>query len=533
MKKALIIGAGPAGLTAAYELLTRTDIIPVIIEADKQVGGISKTIDYKGNKIDIGGHRFFSKSPKVIDWWLGFLPLDPRHKGETLNLRYQNNEHTQKLKQQQEPDAAVAKLEQVTNQDKVMLVRKRKSRIFYNRKFFNYPLKLNAGTLSQLGLIKTCKTAFSYLYSKVLPQKPELTLEQFFINRFGKELYNTFFKDYTEKVWGVPCNSIPASWGQQRIKNLNIGKMVAQAIKSVFISNNSIDQKGTSTSLIEQFLYPKYGPGQMWETVADAIIRLGGEIYLNSNVTGITGDKAETIISAEITDLHTGEKTIHKADYFFSTMPIKELFEITNDLPVPAQVKNTALSLEYRDFLIVGVLSGKLRVKEKSGSDITDNWIYIQDKNVKAGRLQFFHNWSPFMISNPGDMWIGVEYFCNETDEFWNLPDHELSKFAIKEIESIGILAASDVSDTTVIRVKKAYPSYYGSYSNFNIIRDYLNKLENFFPIGRNGMHRYNNSDHSMLTAIAAVDNIVSGEKDKSNIWEINTGDEYHEESGK
>jgi protoporphyrinogen oxidase len=531
MKKALIIGAGPAGLTAAYELLTRTDIIPVIIEADKQVGGISKTIDYKGNKIDIGGHRFFSKSAKVIDWWLGFLPLDPGHKGETLNIRYHNNEHTHKL-QHQEVNSAAVEHGHTANLDKVMLVRKRKSRIFYNRKFFNYPLKLNLGTLSKLGLIKTCKTAFSYLYSKVLPQKPEVTLEQFFINRFGKELYNTFFKDYTEKVWGVPCNRIPASWGQQRIKNLNIGKMVAQAIKSFFISNNSIDQKGTSTSLIEQFLYPKYGPGQMWETVADAVTRLGGEIYLNSKATGITGNNADMIKSVEITYLNTGEKTIHEADYFFSTMPVRELFEITNDLPVPAQVKNTALSLEYRDFLIVGVLSGKLKIKEKSGIEITDNWIYIQDKEVKAGRLQFFHNWSPFMIANPGDMWIGVEYFCNETDEFWKLPDHEISKFAIKEIESLGILAANDVSDTTVIRVKKAYPSYYGSYSDFNIVQNYLNKIENLYPIGRNGMHRYNNSDHSMLTAIAAVDNIVAGAKNKSNIWEINTGDEYHEEPG-
>jgi protoporphyrinogen oxidase len=533
MKKALIIGAGPAGLTAAYELLTRTDIIPVIIESDKQVGGISKTIDYKGNKIDIGGHRFFSKSPKVIDWWLNFLPLDPNHVGETLNIRYQNKEHVHQLQQQEAASIETATPPEALTNDRIMLVRKRKSRIYYHRKFFNYPLKLTVGTLSKLGLKKTFKTAFSYLRSKLFPQKPELTLEQFFINRFGRELYNTFFKDYTEKVWGVPCNRIPASWGQQRIKNLNIGKMLAQAMKSVFISNNSIDQKGTSTSLIEQFLYPKYGPGQMWETVADTIKKLGGELYLNSCITQITGDNDNTVISAESTDLQTGKKTIHEADYFFSTMPVKELFGIFINLPVPVEVKNTATSLQYRDFLIVGVLASKLRVKDNSGEAITDNWIYIQDKNIRAGRLQFFHNWSPFMIANTGDIWIGVEYFCDETDDFWKLADDELSHFAIKEIESIGILSFADVTDTTVIRVRKAYPSYYGSYSQFSIVQDYLNTLVNFYPVGRNGMHRYNNSDHSMLTAIAAVDNIISGQKNKSNIWEINTGDEYHEEDSK
>ncbi|RYY12603.1 MAG: hypothetical protein EOO04_33350, partial [Chitinophagaceae bacterium] len=357
--------------------------------------------------------------------------------------------------------------------------------------------------------------------------------QQAWINRFGNELYSTFFKDYTEKVWGVPCHKIPASWGQQRVKDLNISRMVLQAFKSVFNSNRTIDQKGTSTSLIEQFLYPKFGPGQMWETVADKIKELGGEIYLNTAVTGINGDHDKTIVSAAITDLKSGETTVHEADYFFSTMPVKEFFEVTNNLVVPQDVLHTALTLEYRDFLIVGVLAEKLIVKDKNGDEITDNWIYIQDKNIKAGRLQFFHNWSPFMISEPGDKWIGVEYFCNETDEFWKLPDAELADFAIKEIESIGIISAHDVTDTTVIRVKKAYPSYYGSYNNFSIVQEYLNTIENFFPIGRNGMHRYNNSDHSMLTAMAAVENIITGQKDKTNIWEINTGDEYHEDAAK
>jgi len=519
LKTAVIIGAGPAGLTAAYELLTKTAIKPIIIEADKQVGGLSKTIDYKGNKIDIGGHRFFSKSDKVINWWLQFLPLESGFDESTLLLQYQN-----KKTEFKSPGKRVA------DPDKVMLVRKRKSRIYYQKKFFDYPLQLNLHTISNLGFFKMSRIGFSYLTAKIFPQKKEENLEQFFINRFGKELYETFFKDYTEKVWGVPCKMLPASWGYQRVKDLNISKVIGHAFRSIFKNNKTIGQKNTSTSLIEQFLYPKYGPGQMWETVAEEIIKLGGTILLNTSVTSINGNGSNRIESVETVSNITNEKETIYGDYFFSTMPVKQFAENSIDLSIPVEVKNAASSLQYRDFLIVGLLATNLSIKEKKEEGFTDNWIYIQDKNVKAGRLQFFHNWSPYMLKHPNDVWIGAEYFCNETDPLWQMDDTSLTEFVIKEMESIGILSASVIKDSIVVRVKKAYPSYYGGYKDFDCIQQYFNSIENLFMIGRNGMHRYNNSDHSMLTAMAAVDNIITGKKDKSNIWNINAEEEYIEE---
>ena len=519
MKTAVIIGAGPAGLTAAFELLTRTDIIPVIIEVDKQVGGLSKTVNYHGNKIDIGGHRFFSKSEKVIAWWLQFLALEPAFEGDRFTINYHNQAASIQSNQSAEPD-----------EQNVMLVRRRKSRIFYHKQLFDYPLSLSIGTLQKLGFGKTFKAFLSYLYSKIFPKKPENTLEDFFINRFGEELYKTFFRDYTRKVWGVPCKEIPASWGQQRVKNLDIGKLIGHAISSIFKRNTRLDQKGTSTSLIEQFLYPKFGPGQMWETVVSEIKKRGGRILMETAVSGIRGDGGCRILSVETTDLQSGQKTEVSADYFFSSMPVKELVAGFSNLMVPANVKKIALSLEYRDFLIVGILTDRLLLREKDGSDITDNWIYIQDKNLQAGRLQFFQNWSPWMVAHSGFKWIGVEYFSNETDAFWQQPDNQLAALAVREMESIGILNAERVKDTVVVRVKKAYPSYYGAYKDFHQVQDFLDQVENLFPVGRNGMHRYNNSDHSMLTAMASVDHIISGKSDKKDIWAINTEEEYHEE---
>lgn len=518
MKTALIIGAGPAGLTAGYELLEKTGIIPIIIESEGQVGGLSKTINYQGNKIDIGGHRFFSKSKEIISWWLKFLPLEESYDSDTVQITYQNHKAIHQVSRSNNID-----------NDKIMLVRKRKSRVLFRKKLFDYPLTLSLLTLKKLGITKTIKACVSYVQAKISPIKPEDNLEQFFKNRFGKELYETFFKDYTEKVWGVPCDKLPASWGQQRVKNLNVGTLISHAIKSIFKSNKSLDQKGTSTSLIEQFLYPKYGPGQMWETVADKIKLKGGSFLLNTVVTQIMGDGVNNILSVEVKDNITGYTKEIKADYFFSTMPVKDLISNMKEIPLAGEIKEIAYGLEYRDFLIVGILADDLLLKEKDGTPITDNWIYIQEKNIKAGRLQFFHNWSPFMITNENDKWIGVEYFCNETDLFWNISDTNLSNFAIDEMEQIGILERNKVKDTLVVRVKKAYPSYYGSYKDFSKVQQFLNTVENLFPIGRNGMHRYNNTDHSMLTAMAAVENIILGRKDKTNIWDINTDDEYHE----
>lgn len=519
MKTAIIIGAGPAGLTAAYELLTKTDIKPVIIENDNQPGGLAKTINYKGNKIDIGGHRFFSKSERVIDWWLKFLPLDPDFTENKIHLHYQNKNKDYTLKDRN-----------ISADDKVMLVRKRKSRIFYQNKFFDYPLQLNKQTIRNLGLGKVFRIGLSYLYAKIFPERDENNLEQFFKNRFGNELYQTFFKDYTEKVWGVPCSKIPAAWGEQRVKNLDISKVIGHAARSFFSGKNkTITQEGTTTSLIEQFLYPRYGPGQMWETVAEEIIKLGGIIYYNTVVTAVYGDGKDKIVSADIKMKDTGETINLHGDYFFSSMPISTLVENMHNITIPQSVRDTASGLEYRDFLIAGILAKDLLLRDKNNELVTDNWIYIQDKHVKAGRLQFFHNWSPYMAADPGKAWIGVEYFCNETDDIWKADDNTVAGIVIKEMQTVGILKPEQVQDTVIIRVKKAYPSYYGDYKNFDVIKDYFDTVENLFLIGRNGMHRYNNSDHSMLTAMTAVENIISGRKDKANIWEINTEEEYHE----
>ena len=516
MRYAIIIGAGPAGLTAAYELLTKTDIVPVIFEQEGQPGGLSKTIDHNGNKIDIGGHRFFSKSEKVVNWWLHFLPLGQHSGGEDFHIQYKGG------------SASFHSAEKTTGNGEMML-RPRKSRIYFRNRFFDYPLQFNGRTLRQLGVLKTIHFAYSYICARLFPVKPEQNLSDFFRNRFGKALYHTFFKDYTEKVWGVPCEKLPATWGRQRVKDLNIGKVLQHAFKSLFTRNTTINQSGTSTSLIEQFMYPMLGPGQMWETVVKAIAERGGKIHYHSAVTAVNGDREGRIRSVEVTDNTTGVKKIYEGDYFFSTMPVRELVEKIQHLPVPEQVRQAAGSLEYRDFLIVGILASSLAVKE-SAAAFTDNWIYIQDRHIKAGRIQFFHNWSPYMVKNAGDIWMGVEYFCNETDAFWQQDDAAIGEEAVREMQAIGILNAGDVKDKLVVKVKKAYPSYFGGYGNFSMVQDFMDKIDNLYLVGRNGMHRYNNSDHSMLTAMAAVENIIAGRKDKANIWEINTEDVYHEE---
>lgn len=518
MKHAIIIGAGPAGLTAAYELLSKTDILPIIIEQDKQPGGLSKTIDFKGNKIDIGGHRFFSKSDKIIKWWLHFLPLAAEGEQKEFHIQY-------KGARANFINGGMAN----TVEERVMMLRPRKSRIYFENKFYDYPLQFDARTLMNLGIPKTIGFALSYIHAKFFPVKPERSLSDFFQNRFGKRLYQTFFKSYTEKVWGVPCEELPATWGHQRVKDLSIGRVLKHAVKSLFVRNKTLHQKGTSTSLIEQFMYPKYGPGQMWETVAEAVERKGGKIYYNTTVTGLIGSQDNRLVSVETENSDTGETTAFNGDYFFSTMPIRELIGKIGNITVPHAVQKAAQSLEYRDFLIVGILASELAINETK-EKFTDNWIYIQDKGIRAGRIQFFHNWSPYLVRNKSDVWIGVEYFCNESDSFWQQDDEVIGAEAISEMEKIGILKEDKVKDKWVVKVKKAYPSYFGGYRYFNEVQQYLDGFENLYPIGRNGMHRYNNTDHSMLTAMEAVENIITGRKDKSNIWDINTEEEYHEE---
>ena len=516
-KTAIIIGAGPAGLTAAYELLTRTNIKPVILERSDAMGGLARTVRYKGNRIDIGGHRFFSKSNRVMQWWLNQMPFEQNGSGPQQICyhgmsRAINANHV---------DGAV----DAYKSDRVMLVRKRKSRIYFLRQFFDYPISLTGDTLGKLGLIRTLRIASSYIKSVIFPIKNPRNLEQFFINRFGRELYETFFKSYTEKIWGVPCYQISAEWGQQRIKGLSIAKSVKHFLTRRFRKSSGVEQRDVDTSLVEQFLYPTFGPGQMWEGVAEQIVKMGGEIITNCEVAEVQCCDDTVVSLKAIKDGRTQE---FAGDYFFSTMAIKDLVRAM-DAPIPENVKEVSEGLLYRDFITVGLLVKKLKVRDRNKKLIEDNWIYIQEPDVLAGRLQIFNNWSPSMVANPDHVWMGVEYFCYETDDLWKQSDVDIAALAGEELDKIGILDKADVLDSVVIRVPKSYPAYIGTFNRFEEIRKFIDGFENLFLIGRNGMHRYNNQDHSMLTAMMAVDNISAGITEKNNLWEVNTEMEYHE----
>lgn len=508
-KIAIIIGAGPAGLTAAYELATRSDIHTIIIEQSSMCGGISKTYNYKGNYIDLGGHRFFSKSDRVMDWWLNILPLQKIDHPGDVTISYHNNEKILTASESG-PDPAKEK--------RLMLLRKRLSRIYYSRRFFDYPVKLNGNTIKNLGIVKMMGIAFSYGYSLIIKRKPEKSLEDFFINRFGKRLYETFFKDYTEKVWGVPCHEISAEWGAQRIKGLSAGKAVWHAMASML----RIKKRKTETTLIEQFLYPKFGPGQLWETVASDVKEKGGEILFNHKVLSVKNE-GDKIAGVNMIDAN-GNQLFMEADFVFSTMPVKDLIANWQG-EVPVKVKEVASGLGYRDFISVGLLYKKL----KNGA-LPDNWIYIQEPDVKLGRIQVFNNWSPYMVKDPDTFWIGLEYFCNEGDEIWSMTDDKMLEMASGELEKISIALKTDLLDGVVYREAKTYPAYFGTHSQFNTVREFTDQYSNLFLVGRNGMHKYNNQDHSMLTAMMAVDNILAGITDKSVIWDVNTEQDYHEE---
>ncbi|MBI5644468.1 NAD(P)/FAD-dependent oxidoreductase [Candidatus Kaiserbacteria bacterium] len=513
-KIALIIGAGPAGLTAAYELLMRTEIKPIVLERDPEyVGGISRTVRYKGNRIDIGGHRFFSKSDRVMRWWGNILPVQIPE-GENVEITYQCTVR-----------ALTEGLPRATDRDgnNVMQVRPRKTRILYGGQFFAYPVELSLDTLRKLGMWKVVKIGFTYLYAALFPIRPEKTLEDFFINRFGTELYKTFFKSYTEKVWGVPCTELSAEWGAQRVKGLSIIKALQHAARKV-LRSGPLAGKGVETSLIEQFLYPAYGPGQMWEVVAQKVRELGGEIHMGIDVIGV--DHTDR----QITNVHArggGGERSWQPDFVFSTTDIRSLARMMQP-KLPETVRTVVDGLEYRDFLTVGLLL-KSEPRERGGESITDTWIYVHEPGVHVGRVQFFHNWNPLLVAEEGRGWIGMEYFCNEGDSLWNMSDRELVELARREIEQIRLGSSEEVIDGTVIRQPKAYPGYFGTYNRFAEIRGYLDRFENLYPVGRNGMHRYNNQDHSMLAAMTAVDNIIAGRNDKENMWAVNTEDEYHE----
>jgi protoporphyrinogen oxidase len=525
-KIAVIAGAGPAGLTAAFELLQRSGVRPLVFECDTQVGGISKTINYRGNRMDLGGHRFFSKSDWVMNWWQSLLPVAQGEQpdGSSLKLAYQGQERAFAMSARADSSLAGAHAENV------MLVRSRLSRIFYRRRFFDYPLKLNGATLGNLGPSYTAAVGASYVKARLAPRSPEVTLEDFLVNRFGDKLYRTFFKDYTEKVWGVPCEQISAEWGAQRIKGLSVSKALWHAVSKPFKGDDTA-QKGTETSLIERFLYPRLGPGQMWEVAAERIVAAGGTICLRHRIVGIhrTGVR---VVAVDVRDEASGEVRRVPCDYFISTMPVKELTQLLQ--PESPEVVAIAGTLPYRDFMTAGLLVKRMRTGRGAAAANgmpPDNWIYIQEPDVRLGRLQVFNNWSPALVADPATIWLGLEYFCAEGDELWGMRDGAFVDFASGELEKIGLIQREDVLDGTVVRVPKAYPAYFGSYSEIGHVRAWLDQLTNVFPVGRNGMHRYNNQDHSMLAAKAAVDCIVAGSLDKTSLWSVNVDDEYHEEN--
>jgi protoporphyrinogen oxidase len=516
-KKAIIIGAGPAGLTAAYELLKRTDVIPIILEKSGFIGGISRTTNYKGNRMDMGPHRFFSKSDRVMEWWLSIMPLEGEG-GDEARISYQNKSRAIN------PETRVSK-----DSDKVMLLIQRLTRIYFLRKFFAYPIQLSIDTLRTLGFARTIKIMISFLYIRLFPRKPEKSLEDFIVNKFGKQLYFLFFKDYTEKVWGIAPSEISAEWGAQRIKGVSLSKAIAGAIKSLRKrKKEDIGQKGTETSLIEQFLYPKHGPGSLWEEIARQVEERGGKVYLHQDVQKIYLHDGK-IQSVNAINSQTGQTGVWEGDYFFSTMPVQELIAGIGE-EVPEEVSEVAAGLQYRDFVNVGILLRYLSTKEGKHLELKDNWIYIQERDVKVGRLMIYNNWGGGMIKDSNTTWIGMEYFCNKTDALWIQSDEAIQRLAIEELVKMDLARAEDVLDSTVQRMEKTYPAYFGTYDRFDVIRNYADQFENLFLIGRNGMHKYNNSDHSSLCAMVAVDNIVAGVTSKANLWAINTEQEYHEE---
>src|SRR5581483_9440929 len=361
----------------------------------------------------------------------------------------------------------------------------------------------------------------------------ERSLEDFFVNRFGGQLYRTFFKDYTEKVWGVPCSDIKPEFGAQRVKGLSVTKVLLHAVRRLVVRDESIAQKAAETSLIERFLYPKYGPGQMWQEVARLVRERGGEIRMRRRAAAVRW-KGDRVVGVDFRNEDTGAVESVDGDYVVSTMPVKDLIAAMGDA-VPPDVRQVADGLVYRDFITIGLLLTRLKVKGQSRPGmpdglIPDNWIYIQERDVRIGRLQIFNNWSPWLVRDPDTVWLGLEYFCNEGDDLWRRSDTELAELAVAELAKMDIIEPSDVRDHVVIRVPKTYPVYFGSYDRFDVIRQFTDGFSNLFLVGRNGMHRYNNQDHSMLTAMTVVENIRDGVAAKENIWAVNTEEEYHEE---
>lgn len=516
MKKALIIGAGPAGLTAAYELLTKSkDIEVVVFEESDCFGGISKTVNYKGNRMDMGGHRFFSKIPEVNAWWDHMLPMQGHPTYDDIIL------HRPMPVAEGGPDPE--------KEDRVMLTRHRVSRILFDTKFYDYPISLKPETFKNFGLLTTLKVGFSYLGS-MFHKLPEDNLENFYINCFSRKLYSMFFEYYTENLWGRHPSEIDASWGAQRTKGLSIMGILKDFFGKLF----KVKNRKVNTSLIEEFKYPKLGPGQLWDVTAAEVEKLGGTIIKNAKVTRVHKNANNVLTS--LTYEKDGQELTMEGDYFISSMPVKDLVGGMND--VPADAARIAAGLPYRDYMTLGVLVPKINLVNKTNirtvnNIVPDCWVYVQDRNVKLGRFQIYNNWSPYMIKDlEHTVWIGLEYFVNEGDEYWNMTEEEFAKIGVSEMIKLGLIDSPDVVlDVHMEKVKKAYPAYFDTYDEIDRLVDYLSSIENLYCVGRNGQHRYNNIDHSMVTSFEAVKNILTGSKDKKNIWSVNTEQEYHETS--
>ena len=516
MKKALIIGAGPAGLTAAYELLKQSkDIEVVVFEESDSFGGISKTVNYNGNRMDMGGHRFFSKIPEVNAWWDNILPMQGHPTYDDILL----NRPMPLSKGGPDPE----------KEDRVMLTRRRVSRIYFDDKFYDYPISLKIETFKNMGFVKTIQVGISYVWSMIF-KKPEDNLENFYINRFGRKLYSMFFEYYTENLWGRHPSEIDASWGAQRVKGLSIVAIIKDIFGKIFKQKN----RKVETSLIEEFKYPKLGPGQLWEVTADEVEKMGGTIYKNAKVTKV--HKNSDNILTGLTYEKDGKEYTMEGDYIISSMPVKDLVAGMND--VPADPARIAKGLPYRDYMTLGVLVPKIKLENKTNlktvsNIVPDCWVYVQDRKVKLGRFQIYNNWSPYMIKDlENTVWIGLEYFVNEGDEFWNMTEEQFSKIGVEEMIKLGLIdSADEVIDTHMEKVKKAYPAYFDTYDEIDTLVDYLKSIDNLYCVGRNGQHRYNNIDHSMCTSFETVKNILSGTKNKDNIWSVNTEKEYHETS--
>lgn len=514
MKKAIIIGAGPAGLTAALKLLESGGFEVTVLESTDRIGGISQTVEFNGNLMDIGGHRFFSKDKRVVDFWLNLLPLQGQPSADDKLF------NREKDFSPNGPDPE--------KEDEVMLLRDRVSRIYYKGKFFDYPVTLKWETIKNMGFFTTVKAGFSYLAAR-LHRLPESNLQNFYINRFGKVLYTMFFEGYTEKLWGRHPSEISADWGSQRVKGLSVTAVLKDMIGKLFGKSQTTKE----TSLIESFMYPKLGPGQLWELVKDKIIENNGTVLMNCTVKGlIADDNRVTAVEYE----ENGVLKLLKADLVFSSMPLNELIE-SFKCCVPADVVRVSTGLPFRDFQTVGLLVERLKIKNKTayrtlGNIVPDCWIYVQDTGVKLGRIQIFNNWSPYLVKDPENtVWIGLEYFCNEGDELWNMRDGEFIDFAIDELCRIGVIEKADILDSHREKIKKAYPAYFDTYKEINTVIDYLNGFDNLYCIGRNGQHRYNNMDHSMVTAFKAVDLALGNETDRRSVWNVNTEKDYHEEN--